>query len=578
MSTRPRRQSRQLTLTELLSIAFIVVLLLIVFRSALAPLVALAPGAIGLVVAQGLIAQTARWGAPTSDLTGDLLIVVLLGVGTDYGLFLIFRVREELERGAEMESAILEAVARVGEALTLSAVTVMAAFSALLFATFGLYRGLGPALVIGIAVVLVADLTLLPAVLAIVREKTFWPSQLHRGGVSPGGWGRASVRVIRRPVLALTAGVAVLGALALFTLDYAPGGFLESNPPPHSDAAQGMAALSAHFGLSTNPTEVIFSFPAPVWIVPDVLSRAQQALQRAPEFRSVVGPLDPNGTTLSSAELNELHHRLGPAARLSVVPPARAGVSVAQYDAYRAAQSFISPDGFTVSYDTTLRSGGPDSDAAMSEIPAVRATVAHIGSQLGAVADGVAGDASGNYDEADISTQDLEALVPLVLAVMLIILVVRLRSLVAPLYMIVSVALSYLAALGMTILVFSVIGGSRGVEFVLPFLLFVFLLALGEDYNILVMTRIREETRRAPLHQAVATAMARTGTTVTSAGLILAGTFVVLTVTTTGETRQIGVGLAAGILLDTFLVRTLLLPALVVILGRRSWWPSTAPP
>jgi RND superfamily putative drug exporter len=250
---------------------------------------------------------------------------------------------------------------------------------------------------------------------------------------------------------------------------------------------------------------------------------------------------------------------------------------VAQYDAYRATRSFISPDGFTVSYDTTLRAGGPDSDAAMSEIPAVRATVAHIGSELGAVADGVAGDASGNYDEANVSTQDLEGLVPLVLAVMLVILVLRLRSLVAPLYMIASVALSYLAALGMTILVFTVIGGSGGVEFVLPFLLFVFLLALGEDYNILVMTRIREEARRAPLDRAGATAMARTGTTVTSAGLILAGTFVVLTVTTTGETRQIGAGLAAGILLDTFLVRTLLLPALVVMLGRWNWWPSAAP-
>jgi RND superfamily putative drug exporter len=137
-----------------------------------------------------------------------------------------------------------------------------------------------------------------------------------------------------------------------------------------------------------------------------------------------------------------------------------------------------------------------------------------------------------------------------------------------------SVLLSYLASLGLALLVFVVIGGDPGLNFVLPFLMFVFLMALGEDYNILVMSRIREEAHDLPLTPAVVRAVRSTGGTVTSAGLILAGTFIVLTIASTGQVREIGLGLAAGILLDTFFVRTLLIPSTVILLGRWNWWPS----
>ena len=152
------------------------------------------------------------------------------------------------------------------------------------------------------------------------------------------------------------------------------------------------------------------------------------------------------------------------------------------------------------------------------------------------------------------------------------------RSLVAPIYLIVSVVLSYLAALGLTVLVFIRISGDNGIVFLLPFLMFIFLLALGEDYNILVMTRIREEAHGLPLKQAVTKALTTTGTTVTSAGLVLAGTFVILAIVGGSgggtEIQEIGYGLALGILMDTFLVRTLLVPATVILLGRWNWWPS----
>jgi RND superfamily putative drug exporter len=169
--------------------------------------------------------------------------------------------------------------------------------------------------------------------------------------------------------------------------------------------------------------------------------------------------------------------------------------------------------------------------------------------------------------------------VPIAILAIGVLLALVMRSLVAPLYLIASVGLSFLAALGLATLLFIKIGGDAGLTFFLPFLMFIFLLALGEDYNILVMTRIREEARSLRLREAVARALAATGTTVTSAGLVLAGSFVVLTAVAGrgsggSQVRDVGIGLALGILMDTFLVRTLLVPSTVVLLGRWNWWPS----
>ena len=200
--------------------------------------------------------------------------------------------------------------------------------------------------------------------------------------------------------------------------------------------------------------------------------------------------------------------------------------------------------------------------------------MATAGTAIGATATGVAGYAAVAADVGGLSMHDLLRIIPIVMLVLGILLGIVLRSLVAPLYLVASVALSYLASLGFAVLVFVVIGGQDGINFVLPFFMFIFIMALGQDYNILVMTRIREEAHFAPLKTAVRHAVEATGTTVTSAGLILAGTFGVLTATGNTQIVEIGVGLAVGILLDTFFVRTLLVPSVVVLLGRWNWWPS----
>jgi putative drug exporter of the RND superfamily len=229
-------------------------------------------------------------------------------------------------------------------------------------------------------------------------------------------------------------------------------------------------------------------------------------------------------------------------------------------------------------FKVSLVAGSPGSTAALQAIPGVRGSVSRGADAIGASASGVAGQAAGAADVASVSGHDILRIAPLVLVILALILALVLRSLVAPVYLVLSVALSYLASLGLTVLIFVDLGGQLGINFTLPFFLFVFIMALGEDYNILVMNRIREEAARSPIRQAVADALSVTGTTVTSAGIVLAGTFAVLAISTSGQVRQIGTGLAFGILLDTFVVRTLLVPSTAVLLGRWNWWPSSGPP
>jgi len=183
------------------------------------------------------------------------------------------------------------------------------------------------------------------------------------------------------------------------------------------------------------------------------------------------------------------------------------------------------------------------------------------------------------YDVSTISQNDLIHIIPTVAVIIAILLAIVLRSGMASLFLVPSVVLSYLAALGLTALVFVHIGGQDGVQFILPFMMFVFLMALGSDYNVLVMTRIREEAHRAGLRKAVQVAVGATGATVTAAGLVLGGTFAVLgwaggNTAAASEIQQIGFGIAAGILMDTFFVRTIVVPATVVVVGRWTWWPS----
>ena len=276
-------------------------------------------------------------------------------------------------------------------------------------------------------------------------------------------------------------------------------------------------------------------------------------------------------------QLVQLHATLGPARQLPPVP-ATTDISVELYDAYRATGQLISPDGHIVQFSVEFASGDSSSPAVLDSVPAMRADVERVAGSAGAAASGVFGQIAFASDISHISGADLVRIIPLVAVLIAFLLAVVLRSLVAPFYLVASIVLSYVAALGLIGIVFVHLGGQDGINFLLPFLMFVFLLALGSDYNILIMSRIREEAHDLPLRDAVARAVGRTGSTITTAGVILGGTFAVLAVAGGsaggGQIQQIGYGVAAGILMDTFLLRSLLVPSLVVLLGRWNWWPS----
>jgi len=558
---------------------FILLLLLVAFRSTLAPFITLAPAALALAIASPVVAESTKIGIQISSLLQLLLTALVLGAGTDYGLFLIFRYRENLQRGLEPRDAIVSAVEQVGESVAFSAATVIAALLTLLFASFGLYRGVGPGLAIGIALVLLIELTFFPALLAILGRSVFWPSLPRVGGASTGRWGTIAARVSTRPVLAVIGGVALCSLLACGLFGYAPSGFNPGGAIPGSNSDDGLAVLEQHFGESAlGTTDVVFQFRSPVWNDPHVLLLAEDALFSSAHFSSIDGALDASGIPISPTSVQQLHHVLGPPQSLPADEPADVDIDPVLYDAYRSTGQYITSDGRTILYKTTLQAGSPGSTAALQAIPGIRSSVAHVASLIGASVNGVAGEAAGAADVAAVSRNDIFRIAPVVLVILALILAIVLRSLFAPIYLVLSVVLSYLASLGLTVILFVDLEGQLGINFTLPFFMFVFIMALGEDYNILVMNRIREEATRSPLRVAVADALSVTGTTVTSAGLVLAGTFAVLAITTAGQIRQIGTGLAFGILLDTFVVRTLLVPSTAVLLGRWNWWPSDITP
>jgi RND superfamily putative drug exporter len=563
-------------LTEDLSVVIILIMLVIVFRAVLAPLVTLLPAIWVLLMSGRIIAEMSTAGLQVSTITQTMLTVLLLGAGTDYGLFLIMRVREEIARGATPHRAIEQAGRYVGESITFSGGTVIVALLCLLLASFGLYSGLGPALALGVAIMLAAALTLVPALIAVFGRATFWPRPV-RLAKREGVWARVADVVIAHPLVTLVLGVILLGALGVGATRYTSSGFGGTTTgPPGSQSADGTNVINANYPPAVaNPTSVLLVYSSSVWNNLTPVQDAENDLGKQSVFASVTGLFNANGTSTSPQQLTSLYQQLGPPGKLPATEPAGTGVSAQQYSAYRATSQFVSPNGKTVQFYTSLTAGSPSSTAALNAVPAVRTAVTSVQHSVKATDSGVSGLAPSSYDVSTVSQSDLKEIVPVVIILLALLLGLLLRSLVAPLYLVATVLLSYFAALGIAVLIFQDAVGDSGLNFVLPFLLFIFLMALGEDYNILIMTRIREEAHKAPLRQAVATAAHHTGTTITSAGLILAATFGAAGVTgATSQIKQLGTAIALGVLLDTFLVRTLMVPAIVVLCGRYNWWPS----
>ena len=509
---------------------FILILLFLIFRSVLAPFITVIPALLSVLIAGPIVGELGNHGLKVSSLSQLLLIVLVLGAGTDYGLFLVFRVRENMRNGQANHDAVVNALTKVGESITFSALTVIAALLSLLAATFQIYSQLGIPLAIGIGVMLLAGLTLLPALLAIFGKAAFWPSKPKAGASSTGLWGKIAARVVRRPAAALLIGVIVFGALSVAVTAYQSAGFGGTiSAPAGTDSAAGTDLMNKYFpATAANPTNLVYKLSTPAWDDAAAIAAATAQLQKHTVFTGVTGPLNPiGGTGFTPAEYTQLHALLGSGTLPATAPPlpaaaAQAGITATQwaqaYQLYRATSQFVSADGKTIQFETSLTAGDPSTTAALNAVPAVRTAAQSVVPTLHATDSGVTGEAPALYDISSISNSDLAHVIPIAIIVIGVLLALVMRSLVAPLYLIASVAISYFAALGLAVIIFIELGNSGGITFILPFLLFIFLLALGEDYNILVMTRIREEAHHLPLREAVSRAVGVTGTTVTSAG------------------------------------------------------------
>jgi RND superfamily putative drug exporter len=508
------------------TLALILILLLIIFRS---PIIALLPlFVIALVsqVATGVIADVNKAFNLNADSSiSTILIVVLFGIGTDYILFLMFRYRERLRRGEDRKQAMVSAVTRVGEVISSAAGVVIFAFLALILSTVSVLRSLGPTLAIAVFVTLIAGLTLVPAVVSLLGPKVFWPSKSWQREPRAARFGAIGNALGRRPALFAAVSGLVLVALAIGAFGFKPTFDLSSAGIPATAESQ-RALVTLEKGLppgATDPTYVL--------------------------LHSSSGPLSATRVADYGAALKKLNG-VG-----SVAAPS------------------LSADRTTADYPVTL-SYDPQSTAAINVLKNSIRPGAHGAAPPGAYA--LVGGTTAVY--ADIQRaidHDYTVVFPVAAVIILLILILLLRSVVAPWYLLASVGLGFAATLGASVLVFQVLRDQSGLVFLLPIYMYLFVVALGTDYNILMIARLREEAREGKdARQAAAMALRHTGPAIGAAGLILAGTFASLTLAGNTILAQLGFAVSCGIALAAFVMAMFFSPSITALIGARAWWPG----
>jgi RND superfamily putative drug exporter len=517
----------------LVTAGVVLVILLVVYRSPVLWIIPLLSAAMSYAVAAVAVYLLAD--ADVIVLNGQaqgILTVLVFGAGTDYALLLVARYREELHRHPRTLDALLAAWRGAAPAILAAAGTCIASLLCLLLSGLNSNRALGPVSAVGIAATLVVMLTFLPALLLLGGRWAFWPRIPHAGTEEAGGsglWRRVAGLVAgrARPVWLVTAGALAVCALGLTQLGSTTLGQSDLFTT-RTDSVAGQEAIARHYpGGAGSPATVI--------------ATQQSAEQVAAAVRAVPGV----------AQVTAVPAVPGPPPAPGAPPPAPKVV-----------------DG-RIQLQATL-SAAADSPAAEQTVRDLRQAVRTVPG-----ADAVVGGFTAiNLDTAEASTRDRNVIIPLVLLVIAVILALLLRSLLAPVLLIATVVLSFAATLGICALLFKYVFGFPGVDASFPLFAFVFLVALGIDYNIFLMSRTREESLRHGTRSGVLRALVVTGGVITSAGVVLAATFSALAVLPLVVLVELGVAVALGVLLDAVVVRSLLVPALVHDMDRRVWWPS----
>jgi RND superfamily putative drug exporter len=501
----------------LATVSVVILILLITYRSPILWLLPVVSAGVALTTAQAVVYFAAKYGDLTvNGQSQGILTVLVFGAGTDYALLLVARYREELRRHEDRHEAMAFALHRAAPAIVASAATVVLGMLCLLFAEMNSTAGLGPVAAIGIGVGLLVMITLLPALLVITGRWVFWPARPQFGSAEPtssGLWARVGRRIAVRPRAVWVGTAAALGVacLGMLTLD-AHGLTTEDSYTKDFDSIVGQRVLTDH-GLvdQSNPLMVV--------------ANADRGTAVAKALSGVDG-------------LSEV----------SPEPVVKGGVAYVQA---------------TINNDALSQAAFDTVDAAREAVHAVPGADALVG-----------GYSAISLDVENASSRDNLVIIPIVLVAVMLILMVLLRAVLSPLLLIATVVLSFGAALGLSSLLFKYVFGFAGADASLPLFVFVFLVALGIDYNIFLMTRVREETQTRGTRQGSLVALSATGGVITSAGLVLASTFLVLGTLPLVAFVEIGVAVALGVLLDTMIVRSVLVTALNLDLGSRIWWPS----
>jgi putative drug exporter of the RND superfamily len=511
------------TVIAIATVVLILALLGLVFRS---PLIAVLPIVIiGAVheVAQSITATLADWlHFQVGPELAPLLLVVMFGVGTDYMVFLLFRHREHIAKGEPALQALDISVSRVGVVIASAAATVIAAFAALLVASLESLRTLAPGLIVGVALMLLAALTLAPAIMSLLGIRLFWPTQpkppMHDHRTRSE---RIGAMVAKRPVAVLTVCAAVLVGLALGSLGYKTTYDQLAELPSSTLSQQAYNTMASAFPPGyLGPTQVFVTSSGNV--------NHQQVAALAMKLSTTKGVA-------------------------SVLP-----IQYAEDGKAAVFQVILSEDPYSITAIDDVR--GPVRETANGSIPGASVLVGGTTSQL--------------VDVQTALRRDMKHVFPLALAIVAVILALLLQAVLAPVYLLVGVVLTYAATLGTIVLVFLDGAGFAGLDFTIPIIVYLFVMAIGTDYNILVASRLREEFKAGlPPREAARTAIIHGAPAVSAAGLILAGTFASLLLTGIQLLQEIGLAVALGVLLAANVLATRIVPTLAAIRGWHFWWP-----
>ncbi|MBN1190863.1 MAG: MMPL family transporter [Dehalococcoidales bacterium] len=634
----------------LVTVLLVVFLLLIIYRSPVAILVPLITIGISYLVSRGVAGYIAVSGADVSSLVDAYLVVTLFGIGTDYCLFMVSRFKEEILQNNQ-KTAVELSLKRIGPVILASATTVIVALLCLGISNFGMNRTSGYILAVGVAITLLAGLTLTPALISFFGRNLLWPARLRQNKAGNAGlWQSTGQLIVRRPVMLTVIIVIILGLpyLALPNVRYSADTL--SQMPQEMGSVQGFEIFREHFSTGTlYPVNIVLEHPGVDLTSPDALEGIKKMAESLKEVEGVsrvscvstpaeeldalgkqTRAIGQNLSLAGAAQLSFFQNMVQDFTSLGIQYPGitqsanfqdvvsnMTGISelvkkvqtsmpqnviavmeqvkpmieniavgleglAAEFDLLVETpftewlKSYYFSEDMTLTRLEVILDSDPYAPESVASVTKIREELKKI--QADSAPAGIKSYTGGtSADLVDImAVNNSDFLHVLLLAVVGIIVVtaILLRSIIAPLYMILTVLLNFGATMGISAWILLDILGQNAMIYMLPVFVFVMLVAVGSDYNIFLVSRIREEAQRKPVKEAICAAVTNTGGVITSCGVILAGTFLTLTTASMQMVFQVGAAIGIGVLIDTFLVRAVLIPSIATLFGRMNWWPS----